>query len=82
MTTCQQCKHWFTDDPKQIAIAGRGICLKTTSVKSDGHDRIAHQDDDSNAFALATVISTFGYNMVISQLETTAEFGCNQFEAK
>jgi len=80
---CKNCKHWFVEDPKQIIIAGRGICLKTTSVKSDdNNDRMAHHDDDSNAFAISTVISTFGYRMVISQLETTEDFGCNQYEAK
>lgn len=79
MTTCKTCQHWLNDDPSQIQITGRGICLKTGSVEGQGQTTYTHED--SRAYAVATVAGAFGYEMVISQLETTAAFGCNQFEA-
>lgn len=77
---CKNCKAWYTDDPSQIQIAGRGICLKAGSVEGQG--QISHTHEDSKAHALASVASAFSYRMVISQLETTTDFGCNQFEVK
>ena len=75
---CKDCKHWFTDDPSQIQIAGRGICLRANCVQRDDHRTMANES--SQAHALTTIASAFGYKMAINQLETTAEFGCNQFE--
>jgi hypothetical protein len=43
---------------------------------------VTHTDEDSHAHAVARVASAFGYEMVISQLETDEGFGCNQFEEK
>jgi len=80
MTTCKTCKHWFTDDPEQVIISGRGICLLANSVQSDDGRRTM-SSEDSQAHALTTVAASFGYHMAINQLETTAEFGCNQFES-
>ena len=75
--TCQTCKHWFTDQT-QIQIAGRGICLRANCVQRNDHRTLG--DEGSQAHALTTVASAFGYEMAINQLETTAEFGCNQYE--
>lgn len=78
--TCQNCKHWYTDDPSQIQIIGRGICLKANCVQQDDHRMLANEK--SQAHALTTVASAFGYEMAINQLETALDFGCNQFETK
>lgn len=77
---CKNCKHWFTARPKTVVMPGRGICHPTGRVKGMGG--VTHADEDSPAHAVATVISAFGYEMVISQLETDEDFGCNQFEEK
>jgi hypothetical protein len=79
MITCQYCKHWFTD-PDQVIMPGRGICLKANYVQTEGHR--TPRDEDSKAHAVTTVVSAFGYEMAINQLETTADFGCNQFKGK
>lgn len=79
MDICKNCQHWLID-LNQIQIPGRGICLKTGTVEGQGQTTYTHES--SNAYAVATVASTFSYQMVISQLETTKSFGCNQFEEK
>ena len=76
MTTCKTCKHWYTKDTK---IKDRGICLLTTS--SADEDKLT-ANDDSLAIATALVISSFGYKFVTAQLETSSEFGCNQWLGK
>ncbi len=77
---CENCQHWFTEDPTQIEMPGRGICLKVSSVQSEDRRRTL-SDENSQAHALTTVASTFGYKLAITQLETAPGFGCNQFEA-
>jgi hypothetical protein len=79
ITICKNCKHWFTDDPPQMRLLNRGICVQTSTVEMQG-EPMTHAYDGSQAHATATVGSPFGYQVVIVQLETTEDFGCNQFE--
>jgi hypothetical protein len=79
MITCQHCQHWFTD-PDQVIMPGRGICLKANYAQGEGF--AFPRDEDSKAHAVTTVVSAFGYEMAINQLETTADFGCNQIVKK
>ena len=77
MTTCQHCQHWLAD-PTQVKLVGHGICVRASTVERGG---TRADDQESLALALAEVTPASGYEMVISQLETTANFGCNQFKA-
>lgn len=85
MDTCNTCEHWYPDDQTQLhknhRDAGRGICLKTTMVESQAG--VTYRDDAPGAAVAAVrVAAAFLPQMVWGQLETTGDFGCNQYEAK
>lgn len=85
METCKTCTHWYTGNQSQLHRAhresGRGICLKSTMV--EGQTGITYGNDEPGpAIAVGISIGSFPPQMVLGQLETTPDFGCNQYEAQ
>jgi hypothetical protein len=76
--TCSTCKHWYSDADQMVIKSGRGICLMTTST-STPVELVTPRDEASQAIATVMVVSTFGYRLALGQLETTENFGCNQW---
>lgn len=77
MTTCQHCKHW-KHEPKYKIVNKHlrmGVCRLTLVAVIEGKLSFG------NSGAIAVMMTSANHLPdVVTQLETTPDFGCNQFE--
>lgn len=76
--TCDRCKHWSQEGPVVNDLLSMRICRLTINITVS--NKTTFNSRGTNAIP---VIATSALNLPdhVLHLETTADFGCNQFEA-